>query len=388
MLVTFPVISGFIQSDRVLTGSKMKYSVKTPTVTCKRRRGKTFNIIAKLFGLNLGEDSKSGIFPRLYFIAHIVGLAVTVYSTLIFVLKLDKFRANLANIVGYFQLISGSVIAFVAMRNFLYRRPELRKLLLAGFEGEGQSRLQTFAFVLLSLPILVMYSALTAETCLSNAHLGCVDAVLHIYRIISRNYLIWIYLEVLAIVECRCRHLLAALSDRTLRSSDLVDQKWEIRDLISTLNSLFSFPLVFIYSQISIGSVILFVHCVTGIRPVQTTLFAGCQLCLGYITNSMARKCSNIMALLIEVERRLLRGLHEVEFCSEYPQLQWRVLHFDEKWDAPHIGCFVLNQRTFMSFLATSFTCLAVVLQFDFKVVWVVNELAGKFGKGPLFAKS
>ena len=52
------------------------------------------------------------------------------------------------------------------------------------------------------------------------------------------------------------------------------------------------------------------------------------------------------------------------------------VLRFREEWDALEVACFTSNLGNFSKFLSTTITCVAVVLQFDYKAVRCITNLA------------
>lgn len=357
-----------------------------------RHRSQLIHTVSLLFGLNLEKACDSKRSSKLYLALFIVLNAISLIFSAIYVREMFYFRLSLATLAYINQLLATYLSMLLAQKVFLYRRSQLRDLLRADLLLRGQTCSQNVTFFGLILPTYALYCLFVyTETSLYRAY----EHVFYMYRLTFRDFLLWLYLETLAILNIRCRGLLTTVNHGyRLHPNELIAQKERIRKDISILNELFAVPLVFIYCQIPTAAITLFIYFVTDTLLLESYVSFFSQVSFVIFVFVMARRCNAVMSLLIEVEHRLLLklnamssfgGLRTSSMGHDCPQLQWQALRFDENWDSIHIGCFVHDQRTVVSFMASCVTCLAVVLQFDFKVVRVVNDLAAKHGEGPLF---
>lgn len=281
---------------------------------------------------------------------------------------------------------------FLTLRIIIYERPTLVRLL----EGNrAHDWMPKIVFILLSLLTIVVYIWLATVFYFRRSYNQCLTFIFYLHRLLVRIFLIFIYLETLSVLEYQCRFLLALSRGGGNKVHNLIVHKWLIRSAITALNKLFALPLVFTYLQFVIGSVILINRGIAGKMRLRLWIYAASIGCLLAMTYMMACRCVRIVNILIDVERQVLRQLGSYHWFDgmpfaikqppqTYSLYQWKILCFDEKWDSLRIGFFVHGQQTFASFLATCVTSLAVIMQFDYKVISVVNNLAWEYGGGTL----
>lgn len=202
---------------------------------------------------------------------------------------------------------------------------------------------------------------------------------------------IWCFLlDATSVLEHRVKRLLVQLRAPSFKLDSLVKEKWIIRDQVSDLNKIFASHIMLFYMQISaLGIVVIetFVIETQSLVATVNSLIRVAPMGIGYV---VAVRGSKLISLLVEVERLGLLRLSQMNLCDKSlyfigsghncPFLQWQVLRFDGKWDSLNVGCFVNCLQTFISFLVSYSTCVAVVMQFDYKVVWVVKTLSEQYG--------
>lgn len=217
------------------------------------------------------------------------------------------------------------------------------------------------------------------------------------YRMILTILPMLMYLEAVCDLEQRGRSIVTSLQSRRYIDLDaLAEEKSLIRERIAALNDCFNAFLALIDIQMFMEAILAISFIVTSRKPSLLRISGFLRLISLMVPFLMARQSSRLIDTLVEAERLTLRRLSEVSCTSVIDDgllyigtsnhsccpLQWDSLRFDDEVDSPRKACFVNSQQNFISSLSTSVTCLAIVMQFDYKIAWVVQNLAYNYGSG------
>lgn len=173
-----------------------------------------------------------------------------------------------------------------------------------------------------------------------------------------------------------------ALSVKTSLHSDenyVFSQKWRLRRLMEKVNRLFAWPLSTFFS------VLFLVILHTSARFLEsnpdqwdTMLFIACELCDPIQMYALASKGSAIGAQNAKLESYLLEHTSVATFDSQIRARLLPVFRVREEWDVLQVAGFTLNLPNFLRYLGFCVSFVAVILQFDYKVVRAINDLSGK----------
>lgn len=160
-----------------------------------------------------------------------------------------------------------------------------------------------------------------------------------------------------------------------LNAFESLSLKRKIRYLIRKLNKQFALPLAMFYSQIVMAILFSFSRVVGARTTITESMnFILFQFFLILIHFCLAGKASSVAAHGAKVESILIMrssGGLQVE-CANL----LGVLRFREDWDVLRVACFPLRISNLLSFLACCITCVAVILQFDYKVARSLSRLS------------
>lgn len=164
----------------------------------------------------------------------------------------------------------------------------------------------------------------------------------------------------------------AAVSSEAIR---IILLKCKIRKLVKKANKLFALPLATFYCQIVMTVLFIFSSVDEGKDTTgDVTIFSMLQACFIFTLFHTARKASIVAARSVELESLVITqitGGSQVEYANLLS-----VIRFREEWDVLRVACFPLSVANLLRFLAFCITCVAVILQFDFKIVRALNRMS------------
>lgn len=167
-------------------------------------------------------------------------------------------------------------------------------------------------------------------------------------------------------------------SVRELELNNLTEKKWHVREQIRKTNDIFAWILSAYYLQILVAIVLSF----GGTLSQETEFGPGCVIFLALSSFMLqhwrfASTSSDCISKCHEAEINFSKLVDRADTVCETCQMRYfRLLHFRGEYDSLRVGCFSQNTPNFLSYLITCITCLAVVLQFDFKVMGAMTKLA------------
>lgn len=362
----------------------MKAKIQTPSIGNATSKSRLFTATCHIFGLDLRETANSR-FSTVVSIVYLVVTILSIYPTLYEILHIYGHHMSPAFFAWNNQTFLSYVIMFLTVRLIGPRRVNLLQLL-----GGPQRRhsFSTAAVLMFNIPIIYLYVTLVISDFRSRDFTTVMNHVCYLHRELVQNFFIILHLEALRALEGRCRILLAGLAVRHVKPAEVVREKLRIRNVVAKLNDSFATVLAILYGQLFMNSVTLFILVITGTAPLQTKLYTAYVVCLTCAVFMMANKSSTVIELLVDVEHRTIQRFITIDgFAAGLPAVsffQWEVLRFSIESDTPQIGCLVHDKATFVSLMASFVTCLAVILQFDFKVVRTINDLAEEYGESEI----
>lgn len=173
--------------------------------------------------------------------------------------------------------------------------------------------------------------------------------------------------------------ILALASNTDANQDEILTLKWKSRDCLRRINELFSriwgayamlmySTAVFVVVEMVCGRLSLFDKTVT----LSGDIFSSFRL------YRLAEGSSSLKDSCLKVERMILSKYQKNEIRRDTSKKLLPTMAYREDWDILLSGCFHLESRGFLSFLATSVTCMAVVLQFDYHILQNLQEVTAK----------
>lgn len=350
----------------------------------KAVRGQFLIVICLIFGFDIRESASTRR-SRLLLVVCLLLNGLSIYPTIVMLVIRMGRGLSLSKLAFFTHILASYIIVVITMRIVGFDLVKLRHSL----DGPPDNNWKMYIIVILfRTPIMCYFIRNVVVVILARGNIIIwLYFLSHIYRIVLGALPILIYLEAASALEKQAKSIVISLENYGSSKLDaIVKQKWLIRDKTRDLNQLFSNLLVLIYVQLSMETILATSSLVT----VNLSMFARCicvvQLSTLFVVYILAYRGSKLIDALVNVERAACQRFSEIKppnrmgrseiLKQNILQLQWQVLRFDEHWDTPTVGCFINSENTFGSFLATGFTFIAVIMQFDYKVAWVVQSLA------------
>lgn len=171
---------------------------------------------------------------------------------------------------------------------------------------------------------------------------------------------------------------------RTLQTSRpklgaLAAKEWELRDRVQIINSALRQILLTTYLESFLIVITLLGHLISQvISPPKLILTLIFLLDNVLLLLALAQECSSFYGVCVETDQLMLRDLRRAKMCRSCHSDISAILRFHEGWDTLKLGCFTHSVENFMKFLGTSLTCVAIALQFDFRVIRSLNVLSNR----------
>lgn len=270
-----------------------------------------------------------------------------------------KSLAEVTSEVGGFTYVLSGFFAMLV----LARRSENIRILL---RSDGRCFRDVIFPVLLASPFIVSGFRKIA---MKNRFASICTEVLCMHPHLTLVSFFIIYGDILSNLTRRNLRILKSIREEQYMSHSIA-AKWEVRDGIREMNSLFTSTLALCYIEFFVAVVFLFAKLVGQTLSITDKLWllvnaSGIVLQL-YLFSRMSSKFTSIS---LETEYHLLkRSLLETS-----PEVM--VFRFREEWDVPRCAVFAQSVPNFLRYLASTVTCVAVILQFDFKVLGEIADL-------------
>lgn len=167
----------------------------------------------------------------------------------------------------------------------------------------------------------------------------------------------------------------AVKSGVRLDSKYIVSQKWKIRKRIRDVNGMFATPLAIYQARVPVTLIYLFWQAVDKGNTNLTKMFLFMFQCtfLNHLF-VLSRKSSTLVAGGTGIEVHFMKQVPDQNVLHHVNLLG--VLRFREEWDVLQVAGFSLSTPNFLRYVGFCMTCVAVVLQFDYRIVRALNRLS------------
>lgn len=294
--------------------------------------------------------------------------------------RISNKPSSCTEIAGCFRDTFRLLFAMKTLWLFIMKRKELNDLL----GSSGAHWTAHLRVIACGLPLMALRIKLATENALANRPLACLGNLCYAILPYYKTFVLMLYLESASVLGNKHQALLASVTDPFMNLEELSKMKWSIRDVIHSINQLFATVLALSYVQLFIGAIYTLGYLATSDQRLDSWSVLLSYLCMVVQLYMIAQQSSQLADTLIDVQRRILQKRSETPFgvralgsssCSP-PAILWNVLSFDEKWDCLRVSFFYHRRATLVSFLATCMTFTAIMLQFDFHVIYVINDLS------------
>lgn len=159
-------------------------------------------------------------------------------------------------------------------------------------------------------------------------------------------------------------------------------RKWLIRKHIRRVNKLFAFPLATFFSVLLPVVFFTFTQFFDHrLNPSESALVLVDQGCYLIQMFGIARKGSLVRSRGVDLEGFLAQQSSPARFAFHSRAEVSSVFGMREEWDAMQILGFSLDVPNFFRYLGFCISFVAVVLQFDYRVVRAMNNLGRNYTK-------
>lgn len=332
--------------------------------------GSLFRFICSCHGLEAGFPKIRILSLPLWFAAAVTWpFTVTIFFLYTTILSED--RVGLSEVTGAMAAINYLLVTLASMNAFIRNRKKVEGLL----RGEATTVLDVFVPLLCSIPLLV--------TCLSLlCRVGSLPMIMgyanYIAFKLSATAFSMIYASIGSSIVLQLAKLDKLNRTRDVSWNYLLSEKFRIRKEIETVNSVFALPLTLHYSLLILGVT----SDVADAMSSTLRYFEKILLLISSFTYLVsmaygAYKGSLIMSQSVNTEFYIWT-LVISRADERNSDRQWEAIgafRFREEWDTLRVACFTSKLGNFILFLSASFTCVAVVLQFDYKVARYISSL-------------
>lgn len=192
-----------------------------------------------------------------------------------------------------------------------------------------------------------------------------------------------IYNDVVEGVRWNLNELGAEMASAAIDETNSLRGRWEIRDQIQKINSIFAVSISLYYFQSFLAAIFISAGVILGGSKYSlgtvTLLTFCCHVLALYL---MASNASDVDFSAGKLQCDVLRRLSLNADSAVYDTLLVNTFHFREDWDSLRVGCFAHSLRSLGGFVAAVTTNAAVVLQFDYRVVRTISDAADRIPSG------
>lgn len=339
-----------------------------------------------LYGLDL-RNKRPSVFARSFSIVWFAGFALWTYVELDRSSQLLAAACSLSELADYADdLFVGVVWLFASVYLVLFRRDAYVDLLRIGDSFCAASFRRVLVMNLLGLPYVAVFIVRAYVCAEAGDYLMAVGSFVMGYVSHTQTFFLTTYIEAVAAINWHHRAVTVALSGSSSDKNVVATvhaRKRVIRAKIESLNRIYSIPLALCYLQVFLAAlriISLFI-----VRPTNLMAFLFSSGHVGFVVQLflLASESSKLIQASRSLDLRLIDGQYSWRGSDHWDTFYtWLSLHHRDDVDAPTVGPFLHRSEGLLQYLATSVTCVSVVLQFDFRVVATVNRLANSNESG------
>lgn len=174
-------------------------------------------------------------------------------------------------------------------------------------------------------------------------------------------------------------NLLASMANVEARHDHIRFLKWKLRDRVQQINRIFSWSWAIHYGLIfNIGVFAIIEAIDRNLSVYDKGVLLMADISFVHRLYKLAEASTSLKELCLKIESQLLSRRRGNEINRNIPEILIPTLTYREDWDILRSGCFPMESKRFFSFLVTSVTCTAVVLQFDYNVARNLQQTAAE----------
>ena len=185
-----------------------------------------------------------------------------------------------------------------------------------------------------------------------------------------------VYLDVVDNILSRVTRLNRRLQEAETISSELIDEKWNLRDQISETDRFFSLLMLSVHFQNMFSVVFYVVQIAERDTEISETAFQMSTVAAVFVTQFYLAGRSSLLELRnMETGCIMFKRFSQGAFAGVPRDAMLPIFRFREEWDILRSGWFPHNKKNFWKLLSRLVTVSAIVLQFDFKIARFIEEL-------------
>lgn len=317
-------------------------------------------------------------FPKIRIISLVLWFFGTVFSPIavaIYFLSttlLSEDRVGLSEITGGLAAISYMLWTLATVNAFILNRKSVQGLV----QSEGTKALDVLVPLVCSIPFLLTCLSIV---CRVNRFPIIIGYVNYAGFKLSATVFSMVYANVGSSILSQLENLHELVRSRDVSWNFLLSEKIRIRKEIESVNSIFARPLTFQYVLMILG-VTSDVAAVMGSTLRNLEKIVLLISTFTYLANLIyaAQKGSMVISQSVDTEFYVWTlVVSRVDVRDS--ERQWEaigVFRFREEWDTLRVACFASDLGNLVSFLSATITCVAVVLQFDYKFARYITNSA------------
>lgn len=277
-----------------------------------------------------------------------------------------SFSNVLASIGSVFLVAYSSHVSYVLMKD----RTRIESLL----RRSGRVYCDVLPFLLCPIPYLVAEIRFVARHA---AVLFILGGVTFAYQVLTTSVMLLVCYDTAQALLLRLRRLRISSKEPTLIWTNVISEKWKIRDQTAEINAVFALPLAEFYMQYFLSIIYFSAEAIKDdMVPFDSYVMSVNMLSVSLLFFMLARKSSEIRSQCVETQATLMKRLDANTTLSGVDFASMIHFQFSEDWDSLRCGCFALSMSNFLRYLSMVFTSTAVVLQFDYHVIRKINTLS------------
>lgn len=197
----------------------------------------------------------------------------------------------------------------------------------------------------------------------------------HLFYTFSMSSFLMLYADAITKILGIQNDLMLSLEnlDSSSDADSLIPRKWLIRDLTAKVNALFARFMVVFYFKLLTTVILLF-----NLIALQTSESTELYLTYVWIIAALlqilltVRKCSTVNTNNLRLESYVFKLAYEESRGIDANFLS--VFRVREEFDDLKVGTFTIDIQNFLKYLTFCVTIVAIVLQFDYRIVRQLNN--------------
>lgn len=281
-------------------------------------------------------------------------------------------QVGLSDITSAFGAFNFMLSTLASIFTFIVNHKSVERLLAI----DASSAVNVFVPLLCGIPFFLTCMSIISRTDEIVIFVGYVN---YVTFDASMTIFFVLYMNVNSSVLGQLERLYQVTQKDNYSWNFLMREKLRIRQEIRVINSIFALPLALHYVQLFIGVIFDFAATMGhSMHPYEKSILMGSLFTYLVTLLRAAHMGSQITSKCLDTEFHLMTlAVHTTASRDTTERSEAiNVLRFRGEWDALKVACFESSLENFIKYLSAMVTCVAVVLQFDYKVVRFITNLA------------